>query len=169
MKKIQHDSEVAAKGQQVFTACAFIYKETEEGIKLFSPKRAATKKFLPGVHELPGGHIDFGEGMREGLKREIMEEFGVRIEIGECFGVFTYMNEIKGSQSLEAVYFAKLIDPEELICLNAEDHESFLWLKEDELDKIMNKNKTENDLEIKVIKKGFAILKKKFNWDISKS
>ncbi len=166
MKKVQHDSEVPAHGEQVLTACAFIYKESPEGIKLFSPKRALTKKFLPGIHELPGGHIDFGEGVKEGLKREIMEEFGVRIEVGECFDVFTYMNKIKGSQSLEAVYFAKLIDDEESIRLEPEDHESFLWVKENELDKIMSEDKRENDPEIKVIKKGFAILKKKFNWNI---
>ena len=74
MKKI-HDSETLARGQQVITACAFIYHDFGGVIKVFLPKRANTKKFLPGVYELPGGHIDYGEDIEDGLRREIKEEF----------------------------------------------------------------------------------------------
>ena len=35
-------------------------------IKILLPKRASTKKFLPNVYELPGGHIDFGEDIADG-------------------------------------------------------------------------------------------------------
>ncbi|MCO5215920.1 MAG: NUDIX domain-containing protein [Thermomicrobiales bacterium] len=67
-----------------------------DGIPLvFLAKRADTKKFLPGVYELPGGHIDFGESMEAGLEGEIKEEFGLSVRIGDPFGVFTYVNEIK--------------------------------------------------------------------------
>ena len=104
MSKISHDSEIPKQGQQVITACAFIHHNFDGVEKLFVPKRADTKKFLPGVYELPGGHIDFGEGVADGLKREISEEFGMRISIGDPFYVFTYINEIKGSHSVEIIY-----------------------------------------------------------------
>lgn len=65
--KISHDSETPAQGQQVITACAFIHQQFDGVEKLFWPKRADTKKFLPGVYELPGGHIDFGEDLIPGL------------------------------------------------------------------------------------------------------
>jgi 8-oxo-dGTP pyrophosphatase MutT (NUDIX family) len=42
------------------------------------------------MYELPGGHIDFGENMITGLKREILEEFGMQATIGDPFFVFTY-------------------------------------------------------------------------------
>jgi len=58
---MQHDSETLAEGQQVFTACAFLWRE-ENGVKqVFLARRASTKKFLPSVWELPGGHIKYGE------------------------------------------------------------------------------------------------------------
>ena len=61
MKKVEHDSETLAEGQQVITAVAFIHAKFDGVTKVFLPKRADTKKFLPGVFELLGGHIDFGE------------------------------------------------------------------------------------------------------------
>jgi ADP-ribose pyrophosphatase YjhB (NUDIX family) len=73
MNTISHDSETLAVGQQVITACAFIHQQFDGVEKVFLPRRALTKKFLPGVFELPGGHIDFGEDIVVGLKREIME------------------------------------------------------------------------------------------------
>lgn len=70
MSSIAHDSETATPGQQVITACAFIHHKFNGVEKVFLPKRADTKKFLPGAYELPGGHIDFGEDPVSGLKRE---------------------------------------------------------------------------------------------------
>src|SRR5476651_1743539 len=110
MNVISHDSETPAQGQQVITACAFIHHNFKGVEKVFLPKRATTKKFLPNVYELPGGHIDFGENPVDGLKREIDEEFSMKVMIGDPFYVFTYTNNIKGSHSIEVVYFAKFID-----------------------------------------------------------
>src|SRR3546814_9077575 len=86
---IYHDSEVPAHGQQVITACAFSHHNFDGIEKVFLPKRADTKKFLPGVYEIPGGHIDYGEDVAAGLKREIQEEFQMDIEIGDPFAAFT--------------------------------------------------------------------------------
>ena len=97
MTHTSHDSETPAEGQQVITACAFIHQEFDGVEKVFLPKRAETKKFLPGVYELPGGHIDFGEDPVVGLEREIDEEFGAKVEVGDPFYVFTYTNDIKRS------------------------------------------------------------------------
>lgn len=55
MSKIAHDSETPAHGKQAITACAFIHTNVDGIEKVFLPKRADTKKFLPGVYELPGG------------------------------------------------------------------------------------------------------------------
>lgn len=159
MTKISHDSEIPAVGQQVITACAFIHQPFNGVEKVFLPKRAATKKFLPDVYELPGGHIDYGEDIVAGLKREITEEFNVKVDVGDPFAVFTYTNEVKGSHSIEVIYFAKLVgDPDE-ITLNPEDHSKAGWFAENELGKVATQNKDIDDVELAAIRKGFALLR----------
>lgn len=152
------DSEKLAEGQQVFTACAFIHYTFDGVSKVFLPKRAATKKFLPGVFELPGGHIEFGEDMVEGLKREVREEFGVDITVGDPFGYFTYMNEVKKSHSIEVVYFAQLTSPLEDITLNPADHSEYVWVAANELEKVYSEEKGAGDKEFEVLRRGFALL-----------
>lgn len=159
MHTISHDSENSARGQQVITACAFIYNTIDGVIKVFLPKRATTKKFLPSLFELPGGHIDFGEDIIEGLKREIMEELGIRINVGDPFAAFTYMNKVRGSHSVEVVYFATFEDPLANIRLNPEDHSEFKWISQDEIDGIG----PISDAELQNVKKGFALLNEQVN------
>lgn len=152
---VSHDSEKPASGQQVFTACAFIWHDFDGVKKVFLPKRADTKKFLPGVYELPGGHVDFGEDLKEGLAREIMEELGMHVAVGDVIDVFTYMNHIKKSHSIEVVYYAQFTDPIEQIHLNHEDHSTYGWFAENELEKVYSGEKGRDDPEAIVIQKGF--------------
>ncbi len=152
---VSHDSETPAEGKQVITACAFIHANFNDVEKVFLAKRASTKKFLPNIFELPGGHIDFGEDIIVGLKREIMEECEMNISVGDPFAVFTYLNDIKKSHSIEIVYFAKFTDSLENIKLHPEDHSEFIWVSENEIPEIGLLSAEEH----KNIKKGFALLK----------
>lgn len=156
--KISHDSETAAFGQQVITACALIHHDFDGVRKVFLAKRAATKKFLPGADEIPGGHIDYGEDIVEGLKREIAEEFEVSITVGDPFAVFSYTNPIKGSHSIEVIYFATLLSSPDDIVLHPEDHASCGWYAEDELYKIEDDEKGADDPEFIALRKAFALL-----------
>lgn len=158
MSKTIHDSTNPAPGQQVITACAFIHQEVDGAHKVFMAKRADTKKFLPGVYELPGGHIDFGEDTTDGLIREIQEEFGVQVHLGDPFAVFTYQNEVKGSHSIEVIYFAQLADPNKEPKPNPEDHSTCGWFAESELPQTFVSEKDIEDDEVKAIYRGFALL-----------
>lgn len=153
-----HDSETPAHGRQVITACAFIHGQSDGVPKVFLARRAQTKKFLPGVYELPGGHIDFGEDIVEGLKREIQEEFGMRISVGDPFAAFTYTNAVKGSRSIEVIYFARFDDPLTQIRLHPDDHSRYDWIAERELKAVFAEGKDEYDPEVGAIKRGFALL-----------
>ena len=159
MSETSHDSETAAVGEQVITACAFIHENIDGVEKVFLPKRAVTKKLFPGVFELPGGHIDFGEDPVDGLKREIREEFQSAIEVGDPFFSFTYTNEIKGSHSVEVVYFARFISDIVDIALNAEDHSEYGWFEETEISNAYTPDKGAENIEFIAIKKGFALLR----------
>lgn len=158
MNKISHNSETPAHGQQVTTVCAFIHYNFDGVEKVFLSKRAKTKKFLPGVYELPGGYIE-SENLKGELKREILEEFGMKINVGDVFWGFVYHNRVKGSLSTEIVYFAKFIDPIENIKLNPEDHSEYDWFAENELYKAASELKPESDLEFEAARKGFSLLK----------
>lgn len=159
MHTISHDSEIPAEGKQVFTACAFIHRNFDGVEKVFWPKRASTKKFLPDVRELPGGHVDFGEEMATGLQREIREEFGMDIEVGDPFFVFTYTNDVKGSHSIEVVYFARFVGDIDAIKLNPEDHSDYVWCAEDEIEANLTGGKTTDDAEVTAMRKGFGLLR----------
>lgn len=159
MSKTYHDSETPAPEQQVITACAFIHRKVNGNNLVFLPKRAETKKFLPGIYETPGGHIKFDEDIKEGLKREIFEEFGIRANIGDPFYVFTYHNRIKGSHSVEVIFFATFTDNIEKIKLDPEDHSEYGWfLEKDIKSKVVSDKKPESDPEIQAIFKAFKLL-----------
>jgi 8-oxo-dGTP diphosphatase len=156
--KISHDSETPAHGQQVITACAIIHHNFDGVTKIFLPKRADTKKFLPGIYELVGGHIDFGENIVEGLKREIREELEMEVRIGDPFAVFDYTNPIKGSHSAEIIYFATLLGSPDGIVLHPEDHSGAVWIAKDEMHQIVSPEKGLDDVEYRAIQKAFALL-----------
>lgn len=159
MTKISHDSETPAHGQQVITVCAFIHHDFDGIHKVFLPKRAATKKFLPNVYNVPGGHVDFGEELVIALKREIQEEFNKDITVGDTFAAFTYRNEVKGTHSVEIVYFAQFEDGIDNIDLVPEDHSTYAWIAEEELEAMFTAGREANDPELTVMKKGFALLR----------
>lgn len=155
--KTQHDSETAAHGQQVMVACAFIHHNFDGVEKVFLAQRAETKKFYPGVFEIPGGHVDFGEDIVAALKREVREELGKEITVGDPFNVFTYMNEVKGAHSIEVAYFAEFVGSLDDVQLNPEDHMAGKWFSADQLEEY-RVNRTEDDEELRVIQRGFELL-----------
>jgi len=135
----------------VITAVAFIWRRQSNQFELFSPRRALTKKFLPGKFELVGGHVDFGEQPEDALKREVIEELGQKIIVDELVSSFTYINEIKGSHSLELVYLARFESPETEVKLNPEDHVEYKWTNKPETIQLRG----EDDAELPSILKGF--------------
>ena len=59
---------------------------------------------LGGMWELPGGGLDFGENVREGLKREIQEEMGVKVKsISQC-PMYTWTWRFENKRGLDWYY-----------------------------------------------------------------
>jgi 8-oxo-dGTP diphosphatase len=52
--------------------------------KILIAQRKSTDK-LAGKWEFPGGKLEPGETLEECLKREMHEEFGIEVEVGEFF------------------------------------------------------------------------------------
>lgn len=133
---------------QVITACALICKDN----KILIAKRAATKKFLPNIYEIPGGHIEFGESIEEGLVREVKEELNIDVLIGDPVYVFDYI--VGNNHIVEIDYLAYLKDTNQEVILNEADHSEFYWLTEENIDKYI----PPEDRELPAIKKAFKLL-----------
>lgn len=136
--------------QQVITACIFLHKDG----KVFIGKRSKTKSFLPGKWELPGGHIEFGETVEEGLRRELREELNMEIILGNIYSEFTYMMNEGNDHVIEVLYLATMKNPKQKISLNEESHDEYKWLSENEVDSYFDKDDDEGN----AIRKGFQIL-----------
>lgn len=57
--------------------------------------------------KLPGGGLEFDEGLEAGLQREFLEELGAKIEVGEIFYLnpFLQISAFNPNDEIIAVYF----------------------------------------------------------------
>lgn len=82
--------------QKQFVAMkAFIVDE--ENDTLFLMKKGSKDLLNPGKWEVPGGKMEFGETCFETLKREVMEESGLNIEVGNRLTNFWQWTFKKGN------------------------------------------------------------------------
>jgi 8-oxo-dGTP diphosphatase len=84
--------------------------------------RRGPGRALPGLWEFPGGKVEAGEGEREALVREIREELGVSIEVGEFV---TEVDHDYGDFSLKLRAYRAAIRGGEA---KATEHEELRWL-----------------------------------------
>jgi 8-oxo-dGTP diphosphatase len=59
--------------------------------KLFLSKRGPLSKNERGLWEFPGGSVEFGETLANALKREMLEEYGIQIEVGELLDIVDHI------------------------------------------------------------------------------
>ena len=68
---------------------AIIRKDSE----ILLLQRSSKSGFDPGLWELPGGKIDYGENLVEALEREVKEEVGLVIKIGRPFKTWHFYKD----------------------------------------------------------------------------
>jgi 8-oxo-dGTP diphosphatase len=78
----------------------------------------------PGRWEFPGGKVEAAESDEEALVRELAEELGVRVRVGERVG--SGCTVVSGRRIELVVYLAELVGGEP----EAREHDALRWLEE---------------------------------------
>ena len=81
---------------------------------------------LAGLWELPGGKVAPGESDAAGLARELLEELGVEVTVGERLGDDVALNEAMTLRAYRVTQTGGALRPN--------DHRALRWVTADELD-----------------------------------
>jgi 8-oxo-dGTP diphosphatase len=90
--------------------------------------RRTAPPHLSGLWEFPGGKVEPGETDAQALARELREELGIEVTVGDRLG-----GDLKiGETAVLRVYACRLVSGE----LTLVDHDEHRWLTAEELDSV---------------------------------
>ncbi|MFA6006571.1 MAG: NUDIX domain-containing protein [Candidatus Paceibacterota bacterium] len=93
---------------------------------------------------LPGGHLEYGEDLKQCVSREMIEELGVKPEIGRLLYISTFVEEEKGKQYVEAFFEIKngidYVGCEKLARSHAQELDEIVWVSPSDTVCIMPKS-----------------------------
>lgn len=89
--------------------------------------RRAPSKHMGGYWEFPGGKIEPGETPEQSLARELAEEMGIIVKVGEHF--YTNQHDYGEKQIMLSAYFCSWSEGE----LTLNDHDAIKWCASHEL------------------------------------
>lgn len=84
--------------------------------------------------DLPGGTMNAGEHPHEALVREVKEELGVDITLGEPFAIDHFIKRGTGNQTVLIAMHATLTDPKSEIVLSDGEISEVRWIGKEDLD-----------------------------------
>lgn len=110
--------EESERVRPVCPRCGYVHYFAPQVAAVAIVTRDADKKFLlvqrgedpgKGLWGLPGGFVEMGETAQEALTREILEETGYEIEIGNLVGVWSFFNDAKKIAGIALVYETRVV------------------------------------------------------------
>jgi len=76
--------------------------------RLFLARRGPKARNERGLWEFPGGSVEFGETLVHAIQREIREEFGIEIEVGELLDVVDHILPDEGQHWVSPTYLCAI-------------------------------------------------------------
>ena len=83
--------------------------------RLFLARRGPKAKNERGLWEFPGGSVELGETLGDALRREMREEFGVEIAIGDLLDVVDHILKEEGQHWVSPTFICAITSGEPYI------------------------------------------------------
>lgn len=83
--------------------------------RLFLARRGPEAKNERGLWEFPGGSVEFGETLEQALQREMREEYGIEITIGELLDVVNHILPKEGQHWVSPTFLCTIAEGEPVI------------------------------------------------------
>jgi 8-oxo-dGTP pyrophosphatase MutT (NUDIX family) len=88
---------------------------------------------MPGLWDIPGGTIEFGEKAQAALKREIYEETKLEVIPKNVIFSYDFMSN-KNRHQFQLVYACDYVSGN--VTLDPEEHDRFQWADFEQIDKL---------------------------------
>jgi mutator protein MutT len=80
--------------------------------RLFLARRGPQAKNERGLWEFPGGSVEYGETLADALAREMMEEYGIQVAVGELLDVVDHILPDEGQHWVSPTYICRIVSGE---------------------------------------------------------
>lgn len=109
---------------------AMIFNEKGE---LFLSKRSQNCKNERGCWEVPGGGVELGEKLAEAAKREMLEEYGIEIEIIKQFPAADHIIHNENQHWVPTTFLAKIKKGQQPKIMEPDKCDAIGWFPMDKL------------------------------------
>jgi 8-oxo-dGTP diphosphatase len=83
--------------------------------RLFLSRRGPKSKNERGLWEFPGGSVEFGETLAQALQREMREEYGIEVMVGELLDVVDHILPDEGQHWVSPTFLCTIAAGEPVI------------------------------------------------------
>jgi mutator protein MutT len=105
-----------------------------------------------GEWSLPGGTVELGETLVDAVKREIKEETGLDVDVGDVIEVFDRVHHLDGRIRFHFVIVDYLCRPVGGTLRAGDDAEDVAWVASDDIERYRV-----NDVAARVIRRGLSM------------
>ncbi|KAH6685756.1 NUDIX hydrolase domain-like protein [Plectosphaerella plurivora] len=118
------------------TVGAAIIRVENDSKSILLLKRNANERYFPGVFEIPGGQMEYGEKVCNAVSREVAEETGMTVmAIVSAMPWMKYTtnkqrNETQWVRRTLQLSYIVVVEDETTCTVNEDEHSEFVWANE---------------------------------------